>query len=103
VTARALLVEALCSTNADFAGWPSDLQDLSRIAMTPFANAVLAAGFIQAPWGGASFDPFDPFGDLFQVEQDEREASLRNNLDVKAADAAILELSGRLAGASTEL
>ena len=101
MNARNQLIEALCSANPDYASYTDQLKDLARLTMTPYANAVIAAGFVHAPWTAESTKPFDPWADNFTSAQDELEAAQSDARDAKAASAALLELNARIAGLAT--
>lgn len=97
MTARDQVIDVLCATNPDYHGYPEHLKDLTRIWMTPYANAVIDAGFIPAPWTDEQ-PPFDPWADNFTANADDREAAQQNARDAKAASAAFSELSAHVPG-----
>jgi hypothetical protein len=91
---HATLVEALCRTNESYPDFSDDMQNLCRIAMSPYASAVIDAGFVPAPWSNSE-PPFDPWADNFRSQEQELGAAQEKIREMKAATAALSELNAR--------
>jgi hypothetical protein len=91
---HAALVEALCRTNEAYPDFSADMQKLCRIAMSPYASAVIDAGFVPAPWSNNE-PPFDPWADNFRSPALELSAAQERTREMTAATAALSELNAR--------